>query len=87
MRAVAFGEAAMPVDTHVFRVSHRLGLVPDTADSPLAVEKYLVANIPKDLLADAHHWLLLHGRYICTSRSPHCDECPFVRFCPQKINH
>lgn len=83
IRAVAFGEAAMPVDTHVFRVSHRLGLVPKSANTPLAVEKILVANIPNDLQADAHHWLLLHGRYVCTSRSPHCDKCPFASFCPK----
>ena len=83
VRAVAFKEAAMPVDTHVFRVSHRLGLVPKTAKTPLAIEKYLVANIPTDLQADAHHWLLLHGRYVCTSRSPHCGKCPFFSFCPK----
>lgn len=82
VRAVAFGEAAMPVDTHVFRVSHRLGLVPRTAETPLAVEKILTSNIPENLQADAHHWLLLHGRYVCTSRSPHCKDCPFVTFCP-----
>lgn len=82
VRAVAFGEAAIPVDTHVFRVSHRLGLVPEKASTPLAVEKYLSKNIPSGLQADAHHWLLLHGRYICTSRSPHCAECPFAGFCP-----
>ena len=82
VRAVAFGEAAMPVDTHVFRVSHRLGLVPRTADTPLAVEEILTSNIPESLQADAHHWLLLHGRYVCTSRSPHCEDCPFNDFCP-----
>lgn len=82
VRAVAFGEAAMPVDTHVFRVSHRLGLVPRTADTPLAVEKILTSNIPESLQADAHLWLLLHGRYVCTSRSPHCEDCPFNDFCP-----
>lgn len=82
VRAVAFGEAAMPVDTHVFRVSHRLGLVPRTADTPLAVEKILTSNIPENIQADAHHWLLLHGRYVCTSRSPHCEDCPFNDFCP-----
>lgn len=83
IRAVAFGEPAMPVDTHVFRVSHRLGLVPKSANTPLAVEKILVANIPNELQANAHHWLLLHGRYVCTSRSPHCDKCPFASFCPK----
>ena len=62
MLAVAFSKAAMPVDTHVYRVSHRLGLVPKAADTPLAVEWSLMKNIPNELLADAHHWLLLHGR-------------------------
>lgn len=81
--AVAFSEAAMPVDTHVFRVSHRMGLVPKAATTPLAVEKSLVEQIPKSLQADAHHWLLLHGRYICTSRRPHCVECPFRELCPK----
>lgn len=80
--AVAFGEAAMPVDTHVFRVSHRLGLVPKTATTPLAVEKVLKQNIQPEMQSDAHHWILLHGRYVCTSRSPHCGECAFSGFCP-----
>lgn len=84
--AVGFGMPAMPVDTHVFRVSHRLGLVPKSADTPEKVEKELVGNIPADQLSDAHHWLLLHGRYVCTSRMPHCGECPFVEFCPGKVS-
>ena len=83
MQAVAFGRSAMAVDTHVFRVSHRLGLVPKNCDTPLKVEKELMRNIPSDIIADAHHWLLLHGRYVCTSRSPHCDKCPFGSFCPK----
>lgn len=83
MLAVAFSKAAMPVDTHVYRVSHRLGLVPKAADTPLAVEWSLMKNIPNELLADAHHWLLLHGRYVCTSRKPHCGKCPFKGFCPK----
>lgn len=83
MLAVAFSKAAMPVDTHVYRVSHRLGLVPKAADTPLAVEWSLMKNIPNELLADAHHWLLLHGRYVCTSRKPHCEKCPFKGFCPK----
>lgn len=84
MLAVAFRQAAMPVDTHVFRVSHRLGLVPKTANTPLKVEKELVRNIPSELLGDAHHWLLLHGRYICKSQKPACDKCPFTSFCPKE---
>ena len=83
MLAVAFSKAAMPVDTHVYRVSHRMGLVPKSAATPLAVERCLTKNIPEALLADAHHWLLLHGRYVCTSRKPHCENCPFKGFCPK----
>ena len=85
MQAVAFGQAAMPVDTHVFRVSHRLGLVPASADTPLKVETQLKKHIPADSLSRAHHWLLLHGRYVCTSRKPHCKDCPFDSFCPKRL--
>lgn len=85
MQAVWFGRAAMAVDTHVFRVSHRLGLVPDKANTPLKVEQELMKNIPADDVPNAHHWLLLHGRYICTSRKPHCEKCPFDAICPKKI--
>ena len=85
MQAVWFGRAAMAVDTHVFRVSHRLGLAPTTANTPLKVEQELMKNIPADDVPDAHHWLLLHGRYICTSRKPHCEKCPFDGICPKKI--
>ena len=84
MLAVAFGQAAMPVDTHVFRVSHRLGLVTKTADTPEKVERQLVKLIPADLLSRAHHWLLLHGRYICTARKPHCERCPIADYCQNK---
>lgn len=86
MQAVAFGRSAIAVDTHVFRVSHRLGLVSRKADTPLKVELELKANIPAALAADAHHWLLLHGRYVCTSRAPHCDKCPFTAFCPKLLD-
>lgn len=79
--AFAFDQAAMPVDTHVFRVSHRLGLVPDSAKTPESVEKVLVKHFPKEYISRAHHWLLLHGRYVCTSRKPHCEECPLVCVC------
>jgi endonuclease-3 len=65
----------MAVDTHVFRVSKRIGLVPQTASTPLAVEKELVKNIPEALVHKAHHWLILHGRYICIARNPKCEEC------------
>mgnify|MGYP002624844533 CR=1 FL=1 len=83
VRAVAFGGTAMPVDTHVFRVSHRLGLVPSKADTPYKVEVELMRNIPADDISNAHHWLLLHGRYVCQSRRPRCGDCPFDGFCPK----
>lgn len=81
--AFAFGQAAMPVDTHVFRVSHRLGLVSESAKTPDAVEKELVKHFPKEYISRAHHWLLLHGRYVCTARKPHCDGCALVRVCEE----
>lgn len=65
----------MAVDTHVFRVSKRIGLVPQTASTPLAVEKTLVKNIPSALIHKAHHWLILHGRYTCLARNPRCENC------------
>ena len=84
--AFAFGEAAMPVDTHVFRVSHRLGLVPDSAKTPDAVEKELVKHFPKEYISRAHHWLLLHGRYVCTARKPHCDGCALAGICELAVS-
>jgi endonuclease III len=65
----------MAVDTHVFRVSKRIGLVAATAKTPYAVEKELVKNLPVKYIHEAHHWLLLHGRYICVARNPRCEEC------------
>ena len=85
MQAVWFGRAAMAVDTHVFRVSHRLGLVPASANTPLKVEQELMKNIPADDVPDAHHWLLLHGRYVCTSRKPHCERCELEPLCPKNL--
>lgn len=85
VQAVGFGRSAIAVDTHVFRVSHRLGLVSPTANTPLKVELTLKKNIPAEMQADAHHWILLHGRYICQSRKPKCDNCPFVSFCPSRV--
>lgn len=82
--AVAFDKPAMPVDTHVFRVSHRLGLVPKTATTPLAVEKCLVKNIPSEQLGLAHHWLLLHGRYVCKALKPDCENCGLHLYCSFK---
>lgn len=84
MQAVWFGRAAMAVDTHVFRVSHRLGLVPKTANTPLKVEQQLMKYIPSEDVPNAHHWILLHGRYVCTSRKPHCNKCPFDTICPKE---
>jgi endonuclease-3 len=71
----------MAVDTHVFRVSKRIGLVPQTASTPLAVEKELVKNIPEVLIHKAHHWLILHGRYICVARTPKCSQCGLKPVC------
>jgi endonuclease-3 len=65
----------MAVDTHVFRVSKRIGLVSESANTPFAVEKQLIKEIPKGLIHKAHHWLILHGRYICVARSPKCERC------------
>lgn len=85
MQAVAFGQSAMPVDTHVYRVSHRLGLVSKSDNTPLKVEQTLKKHIPAADLSLAHHWLLLHGRYVCTSRSPHCTKCPLEAVCPKQL--
>jgi endonuclease-3 len=71
----------MAVDTHVFRVSHRLGLVPASASTPLAVEKWLIKYFPKSLIHKAHHWLILHGRYTCVARSPRCENCGLQSLC------
>jgi endonuclease-3 len=87
IRAVWFGKATMAVDTHVYRVSHRMGLVPATADSPRKVEDYLMANIPEADIPNAHHWLLLHGRYICKSTKPLCEQCFFNDHCPKRLKN
>ena len=71
----------MAVDTHVYRVSRRIGLVPMTARTPLAVEKDLIKNIPTHQVHTAHHWLILHGRYTCLARSPKCASCGITEFC------
>lgn len=80
MLAVVWGKAAMPVDTHVFRVSNRIGLTKDSK-TPLETEKTLVKHIPAHLLPDAHHWLILHGRYVCKARKPDCPACPIRPYC------
>ena len=71
----------MAVDTHVFRVSKRLGLVTQKASTPLAVEKELIKHIPKELVHKAHHWLILHGRYVCLARTPKCEHCVLKDWC------
>src|SRR5882757_5213701 len=78
--SVVYDLPAIAVDTHVFRVADRIGLTTNTR-TPLAVEKQLVKYLPKETLAIAHHWLILHGRYICVARSPKCDICPLTWFC------
>ena len=82
--AVAFNKPAMPVDTHVFRVSARLGLTPKSK-TPLQTEQGLVKHIPEALLGKAHHWLILHGRYVCKARKPLCAECIFTDICPSSM--
>ena len=78
--SVVFNQAAMAVDTHVFRVSNRIGLTNDSK-TPIETEKTLVKHIPKEFIATAHHWLILHGRYVCTARKPLCFECGIRPFC------
>ncbi len=78
--SVAFNKEAMAVDTHVFRVSNRIGLTRNSK-SPLETERTLVAHIPSHLLPIAHHWLILHGRYVCTARTPHCTDCGLQNCC------
>ena len=85
IQSVIFNKAAMAVDTHVFRVSHRIGLVPKTCTTPLATEKQLVKYIPEQLIPTAHHWLILHGRYVCTARSPKCEECGLNGLCKESL--
>jgi endonuclease-3 len=75
----AFGESTIAVDTHVFRVANRTGLAP--GKTPLAVELALLKRVPKEYLRHAHHWLILHGRYVCTARKPGCPECPVRDLC------
>lgn len=80
MLAVVWNKAAMAVDTHVFRVSERIGLTTGSR-TPLATEKTLCENIPKEVIPKAHHWLILHGRYVCKARKPDCLNCGLTRVC------
>ncbi len=75
----AFGEATMAVDTHIFRIGNRTGLAP--GKTPLEVELKLLKRIPAEYLVDAHHWLILHGRYVCLARTPRCWECSLAQWC------
>lgn len=84
VQAVAFHKAALAVDTHVFRVSHRLRLVPKTATTPYAVEMALMKHIPTEKVAAGHYWILLHGRYVCTARKPKCSKCGLAEVCKSR---
>jgi endonuclease-3 len=81
---VAFGEPTMAVDTHIFRVANRTGLAPGR--NPLEVEQGLLRRVPAADLVDAHHWLILHGRYICQARKPQCERCAVARWCDSQPN-
>lgn len=85
MLSVVWDKAAMAVDTHVFRVSNRIGLT-DNSKTPLETERTLVSNIPEQYISKAHHWLILHGRYVCTARKPNCLECGIRRYCKSYTN-
>ena len=85
IQAVAFGKSTMAVDTHVYRVSHRLGLVTRRENTPYKVEQVLMRNIPPEQIPLAHHWLLLHGRYVCTSQRPKCQKCELAALCPKLL--
>ena len=80
MLAVVWNKSAMAVDTHVFRVSNRLGLT-NNSKTPLETEKTLIKYIPEELVSTAHHWLILHGRYVCKARKPECLECRLTQYC------
>lgn len=79
--SVIDGQPNMAVDTHVYRVSKRIGLVTKNATTPLAVEKQLIKHLPVEIVYKAHHWLILHGRYICVARSPKCNSCGLLSIC------
>lgn len=79
--SVVHKQPKMAVDTHVFRVSKRIGLVSEKANTPLEVEKELIKYIPEEMVHKSHHWIILHGRYICVARSPKCDICPITSIC------
>lgn len=86
IQAVIFQKARMAVDTHVFRVSHRIGLVSAKCTTPLSVERELTRHLPDEIIPTAHHWLILHGRYVCQSRTPHCEKCGLTAICKDFLN-
>lgn len=85
IQSVVFNKATMAVDTHVFRVSHRIGLVPQSCTTPLATEKHLMKYLPEAIVPQAHHWLILHGRYVCTARNPKCETCGLNGLCKPSL--
>ena len=86
IQSVVWGKAAFAVDTHVFRVSHRIGLVPARCTTPYSVEKELTRHIPGELIPIAHHWLILHGRYTCIARKPKCEACGLRQLCKHGLS-
>ena len=85
IQSVVFNKATMAVDTHVCRVSHRIGLVPQSCTTPLATEKHLMKYLPEAIVPQAHHWLILHGRYVCTARNPKCETCGLNGLCKASL--
>lgn len=85
IQSVVFNKATMAVDTHVFRVSHRIGLVSQSCTTPLATEKHLMKHLPEAIVPQAHHWLILHGRYVCTARNPKCETCGLNGLCKASL--
>lgn len=79
--SILYEQPRIAVDTHVYRVSKRIGLAPQTANTPLKVEQALMKNIPEELMAKSHHWLILHGRYTCLARKPKCYDCGLSELC------
>ena len=87
VQAVIFNKPTMAVDTHVFRVSHRIGLADDKCTTPYSVEQELTKHIPAHEIPKAHHWLILHGRYICMARRPQCAKCGLQIYCKYFARH
>lgn len=83
--SVVWDKNAMAVDTHVFRVSRRIGLVPQRCSTPYSVEMELMKHLPEDIIPKAHHWLILHGRYMCKARNPECNKCGLTSVCREYI--